>query len=181
MAREVELSQLDLRYEGYRMKNAGLEARLLSSIAQRGFEEPLEGVEAREVSILLNGFKRCRCARQLQIRMVPYTSLGADEVVAIMSLLRISNNRALGLLEQAAFIDELKNARGLSVAEIAQQLSRSKSWVSMRLGLMAEMSVAVRRELFNGAFPVYSYMYTVRQFMRLNGVTLEQVEQFVLA
>jgi predicted transcriptional regulator len=181
MAREVELSQLDLRYEGYRMKNAGLEARLLGSIAQRGFEEPLEGVEAPEVSILLNGFKRYRCARQLQIRMVPYTSLGADEVVAIMSLLRISNNRALGLLEQAAFIDELKTARGLSVAEIAQQLSRSKSWVSMRLGLMAEMSAAVRRELFNGAFPVYSYMYTVRQFMRLNGVTLEQVEPFVLA
>jgi len=30
-----------------------------------------------------------------------YTWLGAAEVVAIMSLLRISNNRALGLLEQA--------------------------------------------------------------------------------
>jgi hypothetical protein len=181
MARELELSQLDLRYEGYRMKNAGLEERLLGSIAQRGIEEPLEGVEVQELSVLLNGFKRYRCARKLQIRIVPYTSLGADEVVAIMNLLRLSNNRTLSLLEQAAFIDELKNTRHLSVAEIARELSRSKSWVSMRAGLIAEMSATVREQLFSGAFPVYSYMYTVRQFMRLSGVSFEQVEPFILA
>ena len=48
MAKDVELSSLDLRYEGYRMKNAALEERLLASIAQRGIEEPLEGVELQE-------------------------------------------------------------------------------------------------------------------------------------
>ena len=181
MTGEVELSRLDLRYEGYRMKNAALEERLLGSIAQRGMEEPLEGVEVKEQSVLLNGFKRYRCARKLQIRMAPYTSLGLDEVVAIMNLLRISHHRTLSILEQAAFIDELKNVRHLNVAEIAAELSRSKSWVSMRLGLMAEMSARVRDKLFAGAFPVYSYMYTLRQFMRMNGVTGEQVERFVVA
>ena len=45
MGREVELAMLDLRYESYRMKNAALEVRLLASIAQRGIEEPLEGVD----------------------------------------------------------------------------------------------------------------------------------------
>jgi len=58
MAKEIELSSLDLRYEGYRMKNPGLEERLLVSIAQRGIEEPLEGVQRQQASILLNGFKR---------------------------------------------------------------------------------------------------------------------------
>jgi hypothetical protein len=160
----------------------------LGSIAQRGIQEPLEGVAVSETSavpagrqVLLNGFKRYRCAHKLRIRTVPYLSLGADEVVAILNLLRISNNRALSLLEQAAFLDELKNARHLSVAEIAEELSRSKSWVSMRLGLIGEMSASVRQQLFSGAFPVYSYMYTVRQFMRMNGVTPEQAEQFVTA
>ena len=179
--REVELTQLDLRYESYRMKNAGLEERLLGSIAQRGIEEPLEGVEGQEVHILLNGFKRYRCARKLQIRMVPYASLGPDEVVGIMNLLRIANHKALSILEQAAFLDELKNTCHLSVAEIAQELSRSKSWVSMRLGLLAEMSAVIRAKLLSGAFPVYSYMYTVRQFMRMNGVRRAQVEEFVRA
>jgi hypothetical protein len=181
MAREVELSSLDLRYESFRLKQAALEERLLGSIAQRGIEEPLEGVEAKERSVLLNGFKRYRCARKLRIPTVPYSSLGQDEAVGILSLLRTSNNRALSILEQASFIAELKHARQLSVAQIAAELCRSKAWVSVRLGLIAEMSAPVRRQLFAGAFPVYSYMYTLRQFMRLNGVSPKQVEEFVLA
>ena len=181
MTPELELSTLDLRYEGYRMKNPGLEEKLLASIAQRGIEEPLEGVEVGPVSVLLNGFKRHRCARKLAIHRVPYASLGADEVVGIMSLLRLSNNRALSLLEQARFIDELKTVQRMSVAQIATELSRSKGWVSMRLGLISEMSDRVRQILFSGAFPVYSYMYTLRQFMRMNGVKREQIEEFLAA
>jgi len=181
MGREIELSSLDLRYEGFRLKAAALEERLLGSIAQRGIEEPLEGVETKESNVLLNGFKRFRCARKLRLATVPYSSLGPDEAVGILNLLRTANNRALGILEQAAFIAELKNTRQMSVAQIALELSRSKSWVSMRLGLMAEMSAPVRRQLFAGAFPVYSYMYALRQFMRMNGVKPAQIEQFVLA
>jgi predicted transcriptional regulator len=181
MAREVELSSLDLRYEGYRMKNAGLEGRLLTSMVQRGIQEALEGVEVQGASILLNGFKRYRCARKLQLRTLPYAAVGEDEAAGIINLLRIANNRGLSILEQAAFLDELNTTRHLSVAQIAQELSRSKSWVSMRLGLIAEMSAAIRSKLFSGAFPVYPYMYTLRRFMRMNGVTAEQVEQFVTA
>jgi hypothetical protein len=138
MANEVELDSLDLRYEGFRLKVPAVEERLLGSIAQRGIEEPLEGVEVQGRSVLLNGFKRYRCARKLRLCAVPYSSLGQDEVGAILVLLRTANQRALKLLEQAAFIDELKNARQMSVAEIATELSRSKAWVSVRLGLIAE-------------------------------------------
>lgn len=181
MAREVELASLDLRYESFRLKQAALEERLLASIAQRGIEEPLEGVVVQESNVLLNGFKRYRCARKLRLATVPYSSLGPDEVVGILSLLRTSNHRSLSILEQAAFIDELKQARQLSVAEIAAELTRSKAWVSVRVGLIAELSGPVRRQLFAGAFPVYSYLYTLRQLMRLNGVRVEQVEEFVAA
>ena len=64
MAQEVELSTLDLRYESYRMRNPALEARLLASIVERGIVEPLEGVETKGGRILLDGFKRYRCARK---------------------------------------------------------------------------------------------------------------------
>ena len=76
MTREVELSVLDLRYESFRLKQAALEERLLGSIAQRGIEEPLEGVELKAASVLLNGFKRYRCARKLCLPTVPYACLG---------------------------------------------------------------------------------------------------------
>jgi predicted transcriptional regulator len=181
MAQEVELLSLDLRYEGFRLKVPALEARLLASIAQRGIEEPLEGVQVEQARVLLNGFKRYRCARRLRLGTVPYSSLGVDEAAAILSLLKTSNNRALSILEQAAFIAQLRQSCGMNVAEIAGELSRSKSWVSMRLGLLAEMSAKARQQLFAGAFPVYSYMYLLRQFMRMNGIKAQQIEEFVLA
>jgi hypothetical protein len=181
MAREVELSILDLRYESYRLRNPGLEARLLASIAQRGIEEPLEGVDTKDRILLLNGFKRYRCARKLGMGRAPYASLGDDEVLGIMNLLRVSNDRSLGILEQAGFIDELRKLHKMTVAEIAAELSRSKAWVSMRLGLIGEMSEKVRQEIFSGRFPIYAYMYTLRQFMRMNGVRKQEIEAFVVA
>jgi hypothetical protein len=174
----VEITALDVRYERCRLKQGAFEERLLASIAVRGIEEPLEGVG--EAKILLNGFKRWRCARQLGLGSVPYVSLSTDEAGGIIALLRIANDRALSILEQAAFIAELRSVRGLSVAQIAAELSRSKAWVSVRLGLFTEMSAAVRAKLFSGAFPVYAYMYALRPFMRLNGGAKE-VEAFVLA
>ena len=181
MAREVEISTLDLRYQGYRMRNSAQEKQLLASIAERGIEEPLEGVSTQELHILLNGFARYRCARKLGIERVPFAQLGEDEATGIMGLLRISNTKSLSILEQASFIDELAHVHNMKVAEIACELSRSKSWISMRLGLIGEMSDAVRQKLFSGAFPMYPYMYTVRQFMRMNSVTKDQVEAFVVA
>ena len=179
MAREVEISSLDVRYESYRMRNPGLEARLLASIMERGIEEPLEGVESGGRSLLLNGFKRYRCARRLGLGKVPYLSLGEDETRGILELLRVSNQKALSILEQARFISDLKQSHHLTVAEIAEELDRSKGWVSMRLGLLKEMSEGVREKLFSGAFPVYSYMYTVRRFMRMNRAGTEEIEVFV--
>jgi hypothetical protein len=67
----------------------------------------------------------------------------------------------------------------MSVAEVAQSLSRSKAWVSMRRRLLEEMSESIQQILFQGTFPVYSYMYTLRPFMRMNSVKPEQIERFV--
>lgn len=181
MAAAVELANLDLRYESYRMRNAALEARLLASIEQRGIEQPLEGVDNARARILLNGFKRYRCAAKLRLGLVPYHPLGEQQAEAILNLLRVSNHHALSILEQAAFVDELCRLESMSVAEIAEQLSRSKAWVSMRLGLMAEMSPGVREKIFRGEFPVYAYMYTLRRFMRMNGIKKSEVEDFVHA
>lgn len=175
----VEVAQLDLRYEDCRLKSPAAEARLLSAIAAGGIQEPLQGVESGGVPILLNGFKRLRCAKKLHLATVPFVVLAADQTAGIVCLLRAANDHALSLLEQARFLDELKGIGGLSVAEIAQQVGRSPAWVSLRLGVLAELSPLVRCALFDGAFPVYSYLYTLRPFRRLKGATA--VDEFVAA
>ena len=86
----VELSSIDLRYETYRIRDKRDEARLLDSIAQRGIEKPLEGVDTAQGRILLNGFNRFRCAKKLLVDCVPYVSMGKDEVLGIVDLIRSS-------------------------------------------------------------------------------------------
>jgi hypothetical protein len=181
MHAHVELSTLDLRYEGHRLRDDAREARLLASIAERGIEDPLCGVDTPAARLLLDGFKRCRSAKKLSITCVPYVSLGAEEATGILKLMRASTDQGLGILEQARFVGDLLTIHGLSVAEVAQTLSRSKGWVSMRRRLLDEMSPAIQAVLFRGTFPVYSYMYTLRPFMRMNAAGQDQIERFVQA
>ena len=179
MMKQVELSSLDLRYENCRIKSSGYERILMGSIAEQGIRDPLQGVDTPEVRILLDGFKRYRCAKRLGIGIVPYRLLGTDEAGGIISLLRISTAKSLSILEQATFIDELMSEHGMSNGEIAGNLGKSKSWVSVRAGIIGEMSECVRKKLLSGQFPTYSYMYTLRQFIRINCVTKKEVDEFV--
>ena len=143
MSESVELSSLNLRYEGHRQRDDAREARLLASLAERGIEEPLEGVDTAEARFLLNGFKRYRSAKKLGIASVPYVSLGPEEATGILSLMRGSTDKSLGILEQARFLVDLLTIHGLSLTEVAQTLSRSKAWVSLRRSLLEDMSPAV--------------------------------------
>jgi hypothetical protein len=181
MVDQVEICSLDLRYEGYRIRSVGAEKALLLSISTHGIREPLAGVDKADQRILLDGFKRYRCAIKLNIGIVPYLSLAGDEPAGIVELMRISNAKSLSILEQARLIDELINVHQMCNAEIASLLERSKAWVSVRSGIISQMSQSVMDKIFNGQFPVYSFMYTLRQFMRLNGVRKAEVDDFVNA
>lgn len=179
MAQNVEISSINLRYQNYRMSHEGVERALLVSISEQGIREALEGVDVHGEHILLNGFKRYRCAQKLGIGIVPYCSLGSDEALGIIQLIRISNTKSLSILEQAKLIDDLRKVHKMCVADIAVRLERSKGWVSMRLGLVNEISECVLKQMLNGKFPVYSYMYTLRQFIRMNFASKVEVDEFI--
>jgi ParB/RepB/Spo0J family partition protein len=181
MNETVERMSLDLRYQPYRLRNEALEARLLASIAERGIEQPLEGVNTPDGRWLLDGFKRFRCATKLGIECLPYVCLAEEAGQGIARLMRVTEHRPLSILEQARFVVELLSEYDMSPADVAQALSRSKAWVSMRRSLLKDMSPVVQEILFRGAFPVYSYMATLRPFMRMNGVGQKEIEQFIQA
>jgi len=182
MEQEIEISTLDLRYEHCRLRHRPSEKALLSSILENGVREAVMGINTVGGRyVLLDGFKRVRCLKIIGRSVAPFISLGDNESSGIVSLLRTSITRGLNILEQAQLITELKNLHKLSVADIAFRLEKSKAWVSMRSSLIEGMSDLVRQKLFAGQFPVYSYMYTLRQFMRMNGINKSDVDQFVSA
>jgi len=110
---------------------------------------------------------------------VPYHCLGEDEAFGIITLLRIANAKSLSILEQARLIDELNTIHKMSVSQIAGLLEKSKGWVGMRVGIIGQMSPAIMDKVFSGQFPVYSYMYTIRSFIRMNGISKQDVDEFV--
>lgn len=190
MKQQVEISSFDLRYESYRMKDKKAEKTLLASILEHGIQEPLQGVDTDSVRssdssassgtrILLNGFKRYRCAVKLSIETVPYVSLGSDEAFGLITLLKIANAKSLTILEQARLIDELYKVHKMSISQMAHLLEKSQGWVSMRLGVIEQMSEKVMEKIFKGEFPAYSYMYSIRPFMRMKGVKKKDVDDFV--
>ncbi len=182
MIEQLEISNLDLRYETCRLRSKKIEKALLTSIIEHGIQEPLKGVDIEnEKKILLDGFKRYRCAKKLNIGIVPYYSFGCDEPIGVIKLIRISSTGTLSILEQAKMIDELQKVHGMSTADIAGLLEKSKAWVSMRTGLFKEMSTYVMKRVFNGDFPAYSFMYTLRKFIRMNKISKTDIDIFVKA
>jgi len=176
----VEINNLDLRYEKFRLKSKRIERALLASIIEHDIQEPLKGIDLGDgTKILLDGFKRYRCAKKLNIGMVPYSSFGSDEPLGIIKLIRTSIARPLTILEQAKMIDELKKVHGMTHGDIADLLQKSKGWVSMRAGILGEMSDYVAKRVFNGDFPVYSFMYTLRKFIRINTISKKEIDEFV--
>jgi hypothetical protein len=179
MVKQVEISSFDLRYQGSRMRCPGAEKALLLSILDKGIRDPLQGIDTQHSRILLDGFKRYRCANKLGIGIVPYCSLSSDEATGIIELIRMSNATSLSILEQAKLIDELKSVHHMSVSEIARLVDKSKGWVGMRVGIIGQMSPLVMSKIFGGKFPVYAYMYTLRPFIRMNGINKNEIDEFV--
>jgi len=178
---EIEIGKIDRRWEGLRLPNEHQEQVLLSSICAGGIREPLQGVMSGKTLLLLDGFKRLRCCRKLSLQTAPVVSLGEDEAGGMLALLRQSTAHALSTLEQAALVDELKGKYHLSVMEIARHLERSPAWVSVRLGILSQMSEPVREAIFSGRFPARSYLYTLHSFTRVNKIPQTEINQFVQA
>ena len=178
-AMNVEIISIDTRYESYRLKDKKKEDKLLNSILENGITDPLKSIKKRDHYILLDGFKRFRCAKKLKSTLVPLEILGDDEVPCILKIIHLTQGHRMNMVEEACFLDVLHEKYGLTVTEIAKRLGHSKSWVSLRLGIIAEMGAVVKENIFSGRFPVRSYMYNLRKFTRVNNTKKKDVEKFV--
>jgi hypothetical protein len=180
----IELSCLDLRLEHTRTRNSAVEQALLQSIAERGILDPLHvaGSAAEQEYVLLNGFKRYRCARKLGMGMAPAECIAGDLATGILTVIRRSDcGSGVTTLEQAALIEELHQRCGLSIYDIAQQLGRSPAWVRIRLEMVSELSSLLREKIMSGAFPVRAYLYGLRGFIHEHNVSMDRVDAFVAA
>lgn len=183
---QIEAAAINLTHENLRLKDPGREKFILASVAEHGIREPLWGIQRQSAEgsleyLLLDGFKRLKCARKLGINTVPWHNLADDEAQGMLALLDASNARGLHVLEQSRLVDCLHRSFSIGVCEIARRLERSPAWVSVRLGMLSQMGPEVSEAVFSGKFPARSYLYMVRHFTRVKGATRAETNGFVKA
>jgi ParB family chromosome partitioning protein len=140
---ELELHQLELRYEGIRKRAPVAERQLVGSLAEIGQQLPIIVVGEADRFILIDGYKRVRALKRLAHDTVRATGWQMPEVEALLleRRLRCASEDAF---DQAWLLAELRNRFGLSLEELARRFDRNKSWVSRRLALIQVLSTTIQ-------------------------------------
>ena len=166
---ELELHELDLRYERLRTRSPEREKRLLASLAQHGQLAPVLVVASADGRwVLVDGYKRVRCLRRLRQDVLQATHWELDEPDALVLERLMRRTEGDGPLEQGWLLRELRDRFGLSQAELARRFDRTESWVSRRLSLVGELPEEVQEQVRQGALAPYAAMKFLVPLARAN-------------
>ena len=158
---DLELHQLDLRYESLRARCPSRESRLLASLAEAGQQTPIVVVAAPgqgDRYVVVDGFRRIRALRRLGHDVARATEWAMGEVEALLMSRSLRTGEGDTALEQAWLVQTLSSSFGMSHEEMARSLGRSASWVSRRLSLVAALPETVQELVRCGQIGAYAAM-----------------------
>ena len=167
---DLELGQIELRYEKLRRCNARKERQLVASLAEKGQLLPVVVVRTGEsgVLVLVDGYKRMRALRSLRQDVVSAVVWDVGELEAVLLERLMRTSEAEGALEQGWLLEELNERFGLSHEELARRFDKSQSWVSRRLALVRALPREVQVRVQSGALPAHAAMKNLVPMARAN-------------
>jgi len=165
---DLELHQLDRRYEELRTRSASREKRLLGSLGAIGQQAPIVVVLDAERYVVVDGYKRVRALERLgedTVRALEWALTEADALL-LERVLRTGDTGSP--IEQGWLLAELSRRFGLGLDELARRFDRSKSWVSRRMALVSELPEAVQAEVRTGGIGGHAAMRYLVPLARAN-------------
>jgi len=166
---ELELHQLEMKYERLRIADPGRQARLLASLTENGQQSPVLVVDVEsDRYVLIEGYRRVSALRRLGSDTVEAVVLQMSEEEALIFCHRQQQASGRSALEDGWLIRELVEFFGLSLQEAGVKLGRSKSWVSRRLGLVRELPDAVQELVRAGRLCAHAAMKYLVPLARAN-------------
>lgn len=157
---DLELHQLELRYEKLRRRNARKERQLVASLADKGQLLPVVVVRDGDggAFVLLDGYKRVRALRSLRHDIVNAVAWDVGELEAVLLERLMRTSEADGALEQGWLLEELNERFTLSHEELARRFDKSQSWVSRRLALVRLLPREVQLRVQSGVLGAHAAM-----------------------
>jgi len=165
---ELELRQLELRYEGLRTRSAARERRLLASLADIGQQAPIVVVRDGDRHVVVDGYKRVRALGRLGHDVAQALEWTLSEADALMLERLLRAGDADSAIEQGWFLRELSTRFGLGLDELARRFDRTKSWVSRRIGLVSELPERVQSHVREGTIGAHAAMRHLVPLARAN-------------
>ena len=176
---ELELHQLDRRYEELRTRCRQRDSRVLASLARDGQQLPVVVVAGGDAGryILVDGYKRVRGLLKLGQDLVRATCWDLPEPEALLLGRLMRSAEGESALEQAWLLRELQERFALSLDDLARRFGRSPSWVSRRLGLAKELPAEIQELVRRGLLGPHAAMKHLLPLARANetsAITLAQ-------
>ena len=178
---DIELHQLDLRYEGLRRRNGRRERSLLASISAVGQLTPVVVVADGDRHVLVDGYKRVRALGRLKRDTVSALEWALAEPEALLLAKLMRNAEADTALEQGWLMRELHERFGLSIGELARRFDKSHSWVSRRLALVRELPDLVQELVRRGELSAHAAMKHLVPMARANAAGCLELAKAVSA
>ncbi|MBU1495079.1 MAG: ParB N-terminal domain-containing protein [Actinobacteria bacterium] len=156
---EIEIRELERKYEGLRIADPGRVSRLTASIHQYGQQTPVFAVPSTAGGyVLIDGYARVSALESLAHDGVEALILPLSEAEALIQSLRFEAARRRCALEDGWLLRELVEVQGQHQAELAVALQRSPSWISRRLALVRVLPEPVQAAVRRGQIPPQAAM-----------------------
>jgi ParB family chromosome partitioning protein len=166
----LELHQLDLRYEKLRTRKPEAERKLVASLAAIGQQVPVVVVqgEGPDRFVLVDGYKRVRALRRLRQDLVTGTCWDLSEAEALVLDRLMRTSEGATALEHGWLLHELSVRFALSLEDLGRRFARSASWVSRRLALVEELPEPIQEHVRRGELPAHAAMKHLVPLARAN-------------
>lgn len=149
----LELSELGTSYGRVKCLAPRQVEQMKASLTAHGQLTALVVVERQERLELIDGFKRHRAAEQMGWTTLRVALMNVDEQGQWAAMLALNRaTQSMSVLEEALVLREMV-ASGMTQAQIGQLLSRHKSWVSRRIGLLERLHPELVEQIREGILP----------------------------
>jgi ParB/RepB/Spo0J family partition protein len=176
---ELELHQLDRKYQALRIRDPRRQAQWLASLSQGASVGAVLVVASTAPGrfVLIDGHARVAALEQLGRDTVAALVLPLAEPEALIFAHRLGSAGRSSALEEGWLVRTLHEEAELSLGELATRFGRSPSWVSRRLALVQALPESVQQQVQAGAIPAHAAMRCLVPVARANAAQCAQLAE----